>query len=345
MNEKKTYNEKQKAEAIIDSLFSGDLPAELEEDIRLWLTEDEGSDAKTEALESVFMRSVREVELPAQSTVDSLREMKNRLGLPAPLAADARPALRGRHSLRRTMMRVAAVVIPVLVVAGVLFMRADKDTPVDGGEHTEWLTLEAGGDADENIRLADGSQITLQPGAVMSYPESFGATRNVKVEGQAFFSVERDEAAPFVVEANEVTITVLGTEFEVVADESGLTRVALYSGSVRVDAAGHSATLVPGQVCEYDKAERLLRVSDAAAEVTGYRGLDFNMATLGEMLSVVAERYGVELVVNGRLSDVRYTIRFDGSEDMTVVLETIKRLAGDFEYNIEEAYIYITPNN
>lgn len=346
MDKKKTYGEKQRAKVIIDSLFSGDLPEETGDDIRLWLTEDQGRDTKHQALEDMFMQSVREVASPAEATFDSLREIHEKLNLPAPELGETRIVPRGRPIFRRAIVRVAAVVIPILVIAGAVLIQTGKDAAsTAAGSHAEWLTLTAGNDSGENITLADGSTIALSPGAMVSYPGSFGKGRNVKVSGQALFRVVGDESAPFVVETGQVTITVLGTEFEVTTHEgSRLTTVVLYSGSVRIDAGRHSVTLSPGQMCEYDGNTGLLSVGKARTKGTDSK-LDFRMATLCEMLGVIAREYGMRTEIDGRLSNTRYTIRFEGTEDVETVLETIRRLTGNFEYDIKDRCIYITPSN
>lgn len=87
--------------------------------------------------------------------------------------------------------------------------------------------------------LPDGSTIALdaQTRAEVRY---YGARRHVRLlAGTAFFSVARDAARPFVVDAAHARITVLGTRFEVALAEDGALRVAVEEGRVRVqDQAG-----------------------------------------------------------------------------------------------------------
>jgi transmembrane sensor len=81
------------------------------------------------------------------------------------------------------------------------------------------------------IKLADGSVITLGPASTLRY--STDAERNVSLEGLANFNVVHDAARPFVVKAGNATATDLGTEFVVRAYRSdSIVDVAVKSGLV-----------------------------------------------------------------------------------------------------------------
>lgn len=68
------------------------------------------------------------------------------------------------------------------------------------------------------LTLADGSEVWLNAGTVLEYPASFEGEkeRRVRLEGEAFFEVERDSVHPFLVEfGKEECVRVLGTSFNV----------------------------------------------------------------------------------------------------------------------------------
>ena len=66
------------------------------------------------------------------------------------------------------------------------------------------------------IYLSDGSVVTLNSETVLRYPSSFdGPTREVFLNGEAFFNVKKDHAHPFIVHAGKMNIRVLGTSFNV----------------------------------------------------------------------------------------------------------------------------------
>ena len=84
------------------------------------------------------------------------------------------------------------------------------------------------------IHLADGSTVRLAPESALDVVDGDGARGARLLRGAAFFEVVRDPSRPFTVQAETLDVTVLGTAFEVRADESG-TNVAVRQGSVRVD--------------------------------------------------------------------------------------------------------------
>tara|TARA_B100000315_G_scaffold252376_1_gene289034 strand:+ start:9424 stop:10329 length:906 start_codon:yes stop_codon:yes gene_type:complete len=81
--------------------------------------------------------------------------------------------------------------------------------------------------------LPDGSEIRLNAGSSFSYRTSFGdKVREINLEGEAYFDVIKSEM-PFVVQTEDVTVTVLGTEFNVTSWD-GWIEVAVNEGIVSV---------------------------------------------------------------------------------------------------------------
>lgn len=87
------------------------------------------------------------------------------------------------------------------------------------------------------VTLPDGTSVVLQPGARLSYPACFGGScrREVFLSGVAFFEVSQNTLQPFVVYANEMVINVLGTSFNVRANEKdSLVQVLVKTGKVAI---------------------------------------------------------------------------------------------------------------
>jgi ferric-dicitrate binding protein FerR (iron transport regulator) len=89
----------------------------------------------------------------------------------------------------------------------------------------------------ENVILPDGTNIDLNAGAVIRYPDKFGLIRKVELSGTAFFKVTRDEKHPFVIQAHEAQIQVLGTSF-LVKSSNQKTEVVVKSGKVSLANTG-----------------------------------------------------------------------------------------------------------
>ena len=86
------------------------------------------------------------------------------------------------------------------------------------------------------ISLNDGSEVDLNSGSRLIYPSIFsGKERRVKLVGEARFDVSHNEKQPFIVETFAYDVRVLGTDFNVIADEAkGRFSTALFEGRVSV---------------------------------------------------------------------------------------------------------------
>lgn len=95
------------------------------------------------------------------------------------------------------------------------------------------------------IKLPDGSSVLLSVASRLEVPEAFGRqSRELRLEGEAYFDVIHASDAPFVVLTGHNRTTVLGTQFGVRAYDSTETRVAVRSGKVSVNEAVVSAAEV-----------------------------------------------------------------------------------------------------
>src|SRR5690606_32319879 len=65
------------------------------------------------------------------------------------------------------------------------------------------------------LMLSDGSHVFLNSGSKLRYPVNFlkDTPRNVYLEGEAYFSIQKDEARPFTVITDDMNTRVHGTKF------------------------------------------------------------------------------------------------------------------------------------
>ncbi|NOU58590.1 FecR family protein [Marinifilum caeruleilacunae] len=88
-------------------------------------------------------------------------------------------------------------------------------------------------DSSKTIVLADGSTVTLNGEAKLVYPKKFNsATRNVSLEGEAFFDIAKNPEKAFIITVKGAEIKVLGTSFNVIAQEDKV-EVLVESGKVQ----------------------------------------------------------------------------------------------------------------
>lgn len=91
-------------------------------------------------------------------------------------------------------------------------------------------------DSIQSIELEDGSIIHLNKQATLYYPEKFSTTsREVKIEGEAFFEIAKDPNRPFCITTEHSTVEVLGTSFNINTNDLS-TVVDVATGKVKVRA-------------------------------------------------------------------------------------------------------------
>lgn len=99
------------------------------------------------------------------------------------------------------------------------------------------------------IILSDGTKVWLNSGSVLEFPSEFeGKTRTVALSGEMYIEVAEDGRHPFIVQAPEFNVQVLGTKFNVSAYEGSGSSVVLVEGSVELrSAAKKELVLTPNQ--------------------------------------------------------------------------------------------------
>ena len=142
----------------------------------------------------------------------------------------------------RTWFRVAAAACLLMIAgAGVIWYLSGRNT----NKQTVLAEVKTAGfdslinttHAEKELMLADSSVINLQPGAAIYYPRTFSdATRDVYLQGSAFFKVYHNPLKHFKVHMNSgLTTEVLGTTFNIVQNKSaGKIEVAVVTGKVLV---------------------------------------------------------------------------------------------------------------
>lgn len=147
------------------------------------------------------------------------------------------------------------------------------------------------------IALEDGSTVLLAAASAIATDFSAGRREVVLLEGQAYFDVVPDANRPFVVEANDVKVEVLGTAFDVEITDD-VTNVALARGSVKASlenssSAPPSAVLVPGELLVVDtNAGTMRKESVPLDDIGGWRNgrLYVVNATIGSVIQQI-QRY------------------------------------------------------
>jgi ferric-dicitrate binding protein FerR (iron transport regulator) len=105
------------------------------------------------------------------------------------------------------------------LLAGILFVYplfTKKQKPVSSLKPLNEIIINQG--SRSKIQLPDGSQVWVNSGSRLTYEGDFkGITRDVQLDGEAYFDVVKDAAHPFIVHTSAIDIKVLGTAFNIKA--------------------------------------------------------------------------------------------------------------------------------
>jgi ferric-dicitrate binding protein FerR (iron transport regulator) len=207
------------------------------------------------------------------------------------------------------------------------------------------LAYETGRGEQSNITLPDSSEVLLNHTTAL-YVEPLGASgmRVVKLQGEAFFRVRKGEA-PFVVQTEMGTATVLGTEFNVSARNNRL-EVAVLKGVVQVngqeESRGRAVTLEAGQLTTcVDGGSPEPPAPLPFADYPGwvYRKLLFVRTSLDLACLEIEQRFNVRVhIENDSLRSATITGAIDAPSAGQAIL-TIARLTGAQLKNENGRYI------
>ncbi|GAA4441347.1 hypothetical protein GCM10023091_26490 [Ravibacter arvi] len=228
----------------------------------------------------------------------------------------------------------AAIVLIFLSAGFYFFLSTEKK----GRESTSWIsswenrirhgswhavTRENKGESPMNILLPDHSKITLLPGSSITYRDPFeDQSREVTLQGNAFFEITRDVSHPFFVYHGNLVTQVLGTSFWIKSNEALRTQeVEVVTGSVRlrekkiIRGNKEGIILKPSQKATYfEERGDLLQPSPAKKPLNENERPDhlltinFQNETLAHIRTVLEGEYGAEIVLaNPKLQFCTFT--------------------------------------
>lgn len=225
-------------------------------------------------------------------------------------------------------------VVAVAAIGLVVGNRLPSDDPY-------YIKCSTGSGEVATVTLPDQSTVWLNANSTLLYPESFqGKERSVRLEGEAYFDVTKDEEHPFTVSVPDCRLKVLGTQFDVSSyPDSPQMQATLVSGSVELSykmGNRHRETvLFPGQRFSMDVRAGTASLSYVDAEsLTSWRTgrISFNHIPLSDVLTLIGNTFGIRFVIgdNRKLEDT-YTGSFMDQtlEEVLSTLEMVTNLHFD----------------
>lgn len=191
------------------------------------------------------------------------------------------------------------------------------------------------------VTLADGTVVYMNSFSRLRFPVEFtGKTREVYLDGEAYFDVAEDARHPFIVHTNKTDVKVLGTEFNVMtyANEED-TQVTLIKGLVNVKVADNYTNIKPGEQISINN--KSLKEEVKTVNVNKYiawrEGLyKFESASLEQLLKYMERRYDISYFFEREsVKCLRFTGAFDHKSSVEEIFGMIEQMT-DVKFEMQQ---------
>ena len=190
----------------------------------------------------------------------------------------------------------------------------------------------------QKVTLPDGTIINLNTCSRLTYPESFsGKSREVFLDGEAYFDVAHDKRHPFIVRAGELKIRVLGTKFNVNASTLVPQITAtLIEGSIEAVTGKKNILMKPNQQLKYDTSSgrvSLTELTNASREIRWTQNVWVLSDTpLLDICQRLEQQFNIKIIImNDELIGKSFTGEFYTNESLESILKTMQ-ISTPFEY-------------
>lgn len=247
--------------------------------------------------------------------------------------------------LRRKQLGIGLRYTAVAIIACILTFGVQRAFNKNGNTFIEF-DLESGPRM-SHMTLPDGTKVVLNASSKLKFPEKFNKTREVYLDGEAFFDVVSNTKNPFIVYTSKQKIQVLGTKFNVMdysVDDYSIT--TLVSGKIKMQPVsedgdwGDDIYLKANQQIFFNNKTNQLALSDIKIDnkrTWVNKVYHFKAEPLFQITKRLEKIYGIKInIANEELKDVEYTGTFGLDQEIDAVLKII---------NFDHQFSYSQTNN
>lgn len=329
---------------IINLFFENKYSKEQEENIQRWIIDENHAEEKDFYLRAYWENCFIEAD---SSVYKSLNEVNRKIGF-----IDKNE----KKSYFSLIVRIAAMIaIPLLIAGGIYIYNSGiqnqpvaEVTSLENLPKPEFIEFAVPYGSQEHLTLPDNSKVWLNAGSHLSYADDHtGNERIIKLIGEAYFEIVKNEERPIVVETPYLSIKVLGTKFNV-RDYPGDSNavVELKSGKIQIKTINNEVHILEGEKqLIFDSESKISKVdkidNDCSAGWTkGY--IVCNDMTLGEIFRFLERYFNVTIEAEEQLlSDEIYSVRFTQKENIHQIMSVIKDLIGNVRIDIRADKVYL----
>ncbi|QPH39310.1 FecR family protein [Pedobacter endophyticus] len=246
-----------------------------------------------------------------------------------------------KPKIKWLQISAAAALIAVIITIGIIiFSQSKPDNMIRNATNTvkepvsfNWKSVVNYTEKTQLITLPDQSVIKIYPGGELRYAVPFvNANREVFLKGKSFFQVAKDKEHPFIVYANGVSTTALGTSFTITAIKQGkFVDVVLHTGKVRVKSIdstsnqSFSKILLPGNELIYNVAKHEAKVIMPKKEMLAE--LKFTQVPLATVFEQLEQHYNISITYSVKdIEKISFTGDIDTKQPVHHILKEITSL-------------------
>lgn len=244
-----------------------------------------------------------------------------------------------RFSIRKLLQYAAVLILVVATNVAIYHLVTNKLQK--GLDATITTSVPYG--AVSKIILPDSSEVWLNAGSTLSYPTGFGITnRSVNLEGEAHFSVKKNNSLPFTVQTDHLNVNVTGTQFNVKAyPEEIITTIELTEGKVLLNLpdqpAGEVIKMHPNEKVivnnqHHSFQKEVLNPTRSSGWIDG--DIEFTDESFASIALMLERKYDVKIKIE---SAILLGERFTGSFTRDYTLERILQEL-DFDHKYQFFY-------
>ncbi|SEW52826.1 FecR family protein [Chitinophaga arvensicola] len=227
-------------------------------------------------------------------------------------------------------------------------LKYDASAATDGAAYNTITTPKG---RQYHVVLPDGTEVWLNAASSLQYPVAFkGKERSVKISGEVYFEVAARSWQPFVVDAGQMKLEVLGTSFNVnTYDDEKIIRTTLLTGAVKITPKQtiQPKVLVPGQTADLSKPDAsegakltIKETPDPDKIIAWKNGLfNFDGMDLYSIMRQLERWYSIEVRYIGTPENVIFKGKMHRNTNLSDVLKVLETMDVNFELKGNILYV------
>lgn len=309
-------------EHILLRYYADSLSTDQKQEVEQWLQESEENRKLARDIQYIYMATDTLNTIKEVNSTEALEQVKKRFRKP------------NKTNYLVWFQKIAAIFILPLLLSTIYFVT--KKEPV------EYIEIKTNPGMVAALNLPDGSKVWLNSGSYLKHPQKFtGDTRTVELDGEAYFSVQKDKSKRFIVNTPfDLKAEVLGTEFNIEAyKESNQVTTSLISGSIKLSFRNkknkeESFIMKPDDEVTYNIKNKGIKTNSSylPTQIAWKDGLVvFRNTSFEEALKILDKRFNTQFIVkNDLLYENSFTGTFSG-QHLMLILEHF-RLSSGIQY-------------